>query len=176
MPIPAFIICSRSGSIDQLTGAVSCFDVMHALQIHKATDDQIPMVLKLRNFAARAVAGWIRDESDSVDTHYESEFVAILPGAEKEHVLVKYDDFMLPTQMHILVLPEFNISVFPGPGIATIENRLRRKGETEWTASQRHSFVLEEAQPLADLIKELEAKAAGKVAPDDKSKATSIDA
>ncbi len=160
MPHPAFIICSQKGAVDKISQSLNCFDVVASLPLHRLDDQEIPLALLHKGFTARIIAAWIREEGDEVNGRYEAEFVALHPAAAGETVISKFDEFAWPTPVHILMVPEFTVKIWPGPGIFTIEARLRKIGDVDWVGRQRCSFFLEEKQTFKELVAEQDKKPA----------------
>ncbi len=161
MPIPAYIICSESGSIDrskQNADRVSYFDIHEVINIRRVTshDAQGKPTDIGRPFIARIVASWIRLPDESADVIYEGQMVGRLvdpSGPRGESVIFDFGKFTLKHIAHRLLIPEMRMPSFPGPGILEIECRIRPVGEKGWPFRQTYPIVLVEdtsAEPLQE--------------------------
>jgi hypothetical protein len=151
MPRPAYIVCSLLGSIDQYTNAPSCFNIVESINIEDtlgtaagraAPDpDEDPLVL-------RVLATWLREPDEPDDRKYECELLVLLKDSKGTQPLaaVQFDPFLFTAPFYRCTVPQLPLPHMPGPGLMTIETRIRPIGTEEWVARQSFPILVIEAK------------------------------
>lgn len=145
MPRPAYIVCSKSGSVDQFGNNVSCFEVIETLHLRRVEGEQETGVgQRGKPFTMRVVATWMREDGDGEEQEFESQFVGHFPGHAEEIVLGDFPAFRFTNPFHRLFIAELQLPGFFGLGVFVIESRVRRAGEAEWQWRQSFPIRLDE--------------------------------
>lgn len=149
MPRPAYIVFGQSASIDQLTNTASVFSIVETIQaLFPQPGTPMPNP-NLSPFATRntfkLIASWIKDDEDGPTDMFHGEVACILPDG-LPFFIINFDDFSFEVRAHRIVSDVF-LTGFPCLGTYTIEARLRRVAEQEWTWRQSFSFNIEEMSP-----------------------------
>lgn len=165
MPRPAYIICSRTGALDQYTNSVSCFNIIEALNVSKMETEKVEskdegspegksavtLPIRVQSFGMRVLAVWIKEESDSSKDEFEAQIVFRLENTPIDLMIVGFPNFHFEKRMHRLVAPEVPVPPVPDLGLLLVECRVRRVGATEWLSRQSYPIILEEGEPPAPL-------------------------
>ena len=140
MAIPVYIICSESGSVDQITNNVSLFSVIEKLFYVKIEhpDDykKLPKQPPLAN--VRSTAVWKREESEA-GTTFEHQTLMLLPGEEKPSIVAE-GSFVFKGTTHRMIYDFGPVSF--NEGTVRIESRIRELGQEKWQ-SQTYEFPVE---------------------------------
>jgi hypothetical protein len=144
MPLPAYIMCSQSGAIDQNTGLISFFSAIEVIQISKLAPGSPPPSLVAGSNVFWLVASWVREQSDTENQEFEVDIIGIFPPNQQEFQLGQAK-FRFTTLMHRIYISQFALNLFFGPGVLRIEARIRRAGETLVLNRMAYHVVLQEA-------------------------------
>ena len=145
MPKPVYIICSESGAEDKLTSMLSYFNIVESLILTTPPPGQV------RPFRFRVFGVWSREDGDEVTQDYETQFVVFMPPEGTEVALTQVSPVLLPLNADILKVYALydNLLPFKSGGQMVIENRVRRKGDTQWKAMQYPIKVVDARQVSA---------------------------
>ena len=144
MPIPAYIIMSDGGSVDEITKRVSFFNILEAFTAVPVKLDGTPST-PVDTSANRIAAAWLRDADDSDTDEFESQIVGIGPdGGEIFHTpIYKFSFTTLFQRFDVL---NVKIPGFNSLGIHIVEGRLRALGQVEWKLRQSFPFVVQQLE------------------------------
>src|SRR5262245_49785220 len=125
MPIPAYVMCSSSGAVDQRTNLVSLFNVVEAIDVYAAgTPEKDIKTQAGRGNSLFVMAVWLREDADLPSAKYDGEIAIILPTGE-ELVTVGARDFEFPQSdvFFRFQAPTVPLVGFPSLGICRVEAR-----------------------------------------------------
>jgi hypothetical protein len=167
MPLPAYVILSDSGSVDQLTHRVSIFNIVEAFNVAlqeelvsaapnsqpqpnagietnapaTGIERRIPITTK-----TRIVTAWMKEEGDTPQDNFDLQVACIAPDGS-EFFYTQVTTFAFTLWFHRLNVEAPPIPGFPQLGVYRLESRLRRTGQQEWQWRQSFPFVVQETQP-----------------------------
>jgi hypothetical protein len=149
MPRPLYIICAASGALDQYTNSMSLFGLVESIrysELRPQPDAPAGTPLILKPLSMRVVAAWLKEDRDTPEQNFETEFAVFLPGIENQAMAALFPPFNFGVSIHRLVLPEMTIppTLDMAPGLMRIVNRVRRAGEPEWEWIQEYVILVEE--------------------------------
>lgn len=151
MPRPAYIMFSRSGSVDQFKNRLSCFEAVETVDVFKNTPEEIQQTLSGKSRRARdkfwLVSTWMKDEGDTAEAVFEFQLTCIGPDGNNfiEGEVVKFS-FPPDISFHRITVPELEIPGYPVVGLYTFHAKLRRDGEQEWIAEQQYPFIVRQLE------------------------------
>lgn len=142
MPRPVYILCSRSGAEDKVTGLLSHYHVLERISFTSPMPDQ-PNV----SFCLRVTAVWMREEGDDPEQGYEFQFVLRFPPGGEESIVAE-GTFRFSHPLHRMIV-DTPIARFGGPGLFRVENRIRPVGTEGWS-TQHYPILLDLVQFARD--------------------------
>ena len=145
MPLPAYMVCSRSGSIDEASNQVSAFNIIESFKIFRKPVKRLDDLThkQIASGLVRIVTVWIKEESDSADQVFEVSVIGRFPPMGQE-VSFGNLQFSFTNQLQRVVLNDLLLAQFWGPGVLKFEARIRRVGEEQWLNAQTFPIILEE--------------------------------
>lgn len=159
MPKPLYMICAQGAVEDKRTNLVSFYNVLEKLIVQvKEEGDKEKRSLPPR-WRFRAIAVWMREESDPFDQEFESQMQMILPPDNRVLDIPGIAKFKFQEGKHLKrVSLEFDGAPPRGPGILRLVSLVRAVGSDEWLR-QEYPIIVEfqkaapggaEAEPTAD--------------------------
>jgi len=159
MARPRYIICAKDRLVDQASGLASHINVIDRLTIGHLKPPSVPDGVKLAILQQPIVqmvltAVWIKDDNDSESDEFEYETIIRKPNAEP---LISHTGEFRFLKRYYRIDSGITFTTgtqFPSSGEMILENRIRKRGTTDWLA-QAFSFELEvnrqsEPSPLSD--------------------------
>ena len=142
MPIPVYMLCSESLSVDSITGLLSHYRVFNSLQI-TPLGTKGPTVLPPSAtpwFQMTASATWMLEAGERVYDKYEYQFLIRQPKDGPE-LIVGSGFFTFAKLFHRI---DLNVQGQPlsQSGTFHIENRIRKTGASTWI-KQSYPLVVE---------------------------------
>lgn len=125
MPRPLYLICSKSGSEDKQTGLLSMYHVLERLALAPQEPDR-----PRPPFSFRIVSAWLREEGDDKEQEYEFSVLLHFPSEDQGREVAK-DSFYLTHPIYRIVI-NAQLGGCDGPGILTVESRIRPVGTEDW--------------------------------------------
>jgi hypothetical protein len=151
MPQPAYIVCSKDGSVDRFTNAPSSFGLLETFRIAnvevlKEAPKDVEAHIKENSFLCRFIAAWFKDKHDAPDVEFASDLrIYHEPfggGEQTEMLTAEFPNFKFTKHVHRLIQSEMPIPACPLVGFIVIENRIKRVGEADWEKSQSYRIIL----------------------------------
>ncbi len=145
MPLPAYLICCEGVSVDREANKITAFNVCE--QIHLIDTEQlrrhtaeraaqnIPPLTMGGPTLVRIVSTWLKENTDTPDVRYETQFAFLFPG-QADEIVVGQVEIRFDATFHRVTTPPTFIPGFPEPGILRIESRIRRVGDADWLHRQ----------------------------------------
>ncbi len=127
MPIPVYVVCSRSASLDANTREVSIFHLIDAFQVTKiepggAIGELVPI---------RVSAAWMLEPGkDSPEDKFDYRLFVKVPGHDPL-VNIAEGSFSFSKPIH-RVTTEGKFAGFPGLGVMRIVSQIRKQGNENW--------------------------------------------
>ncbi len=141
MPLPAYLMFTESGSVDQHTHRVSLFGVVEVISVVARIQgsESPPAVLRKQ----RITSVWLREPSDTEDDAFEFQVACLSPDGTE---LFQGDvvPFHFKAHFHRFDVVDVQMLGFVALGIHFIEGRLRRSGQDAWEWRHNFPFVVQE--------------------------------
>ena len=135
MPRPVFIICYTLGSEDKETGLLSLFRIIEKLQVAHIPFPQLPQgaqAFLIEKDPMHVVAAWMKNAADDPNDEYEFEMSMMVPGGQEFQLGSGVFQFDANRPVHRFTVAIRGQIPFKQAGILIIENRIRKKGYTDW--------------------------------------------
>jgi hypothetical protein len=151
MAKPVFIICSRGGSEDRLSGNLSLFEVIERMRFTRQPNTILSSAVQMR-----VTSAWRRDAQD-VGLPFDSECAFQMEGVDGEVVIGRQSFSFSPDipnqRLSINLSGGLPIQPTQERGLMRVISRIRPVGREEWQ-SQEYSIIVEEfsAAELAEMI------------------------
>lgn len=144
MPKPVYIICAEGVTEDRRTNLVSLFNVLEKLTATVEPDgDNEEKVQRLPLLRFRALAVWMREESDPLDQEFEAKLQLIIPPDGEEITLPVRRRFKFKEGGHLqrISLTFEGGPPMKGPGTLRVLSLVRAVGSEEWLRQEYPIFV-----------------------------------
>jgi hypothetical protein len=141
MPIPVYIVCCESQSVDAATGLISHFNIFNQLNVAAVAPGEsiTPTPTLTMWFKMTASATWMRGDDD--EDEFEFQTVLIAPGKPESKIAEGRFTFSKQFQrIDSIVMGQ----IFTESGTFFVDSRIRKVGSDTWF-SQRY-YILVEAQ------------------------------
>jgi hypothetical protein len=156
MPRPVLIVCAESGAVDKLTNRLSVFDIVEKV-LFQRIENQPPGSI-LPKFKMQVVAIWMRQDDESDDDQFESEFAIVTSGSQQEASVVKMEFSFEPGKQLFRGIALLDAPLpIDGAGRMEILNRVRKVGDADWITQSYPILVEEVVQPTAAVNSEVAA-------------------
>ena len=157
MPRPVLIVCAESGAVDKLTNRLSVFDVVEKVNFQRL-ENPVPTAI-LPKFKMQVIAVWMRQDNDSDDDQFESEFVIVTPAHQQEASVIRMMFSFAPGKQLFRGIAVMDSPLpIDGAGRMEILNRVRKAGSNEgWITQSYPIFIEETVLPATDATSDIAA-------------------
>jgi len=128
MPIPAYIICSRSTAEDVNTRQMSLFHIVDTFKVTRI--GAAGSALAQSSMSICVTAAWVLEPTDSKGEKYDYEIFGILPNSNFR-MNIASGQFIFEKPIH-RVTSNGTVAGFPDVGIMKFISRIRKTESQQW--------------------------------------------